>query len=190
MKRGRHYNFGPGYGYNPYGPYSGNFYKKKNKGLFFFAVIVLVIVVGYISFSHSGIKLPKLNLPNSSNASGSSSSSSLANQNQENQAGQTLTPVQMCEQKVTQCGSIINSKYGYDVTVINGSEAETSYDANQFLQTWTSSSQSNQISSYDISPPLILVAARFDAQNGTKTPHVFICSLNGTFESKSVSGLC
>ncbi len=144
--------------------------KKKRSGMW---IIVLLVVVGVIIYANSKgiINLGSLNFGNFSMSG--------------NQSGTA------CIQKVNSCGSIINQKYGSNVNVLNSTIAQNANDANQFLATWKSSSESASIATYNVSSyPITLVATRFDNTDGTKTPYVFICKSDGNLEEKTNSGLC
>ena len=160
----------PGKGYpNPYYPMYP--FKKKSKGLFFFAIIILAVVVGYIYFSNNPttFKLPSFNLGNQT------SSNNL---------------VTTCIQKVNDCGQIIQSKYDSSVSILTSKETNSTDEASQFLKTWSTASYPSDISAYDVSMPVVLIATRFDNSDGSKTPHVFICKSDGTLESKTTAGFC
>jgi hypothetical protein len=147
-------------------------FKKKSKGLFFFAIILLAVVVGYIYFSNNPliVQFPNWNLGQ--------------NQSSTNNLAQT------CLQKVNDCGQVIKSKYDSSVSILTSKETNSTEEANQFLKTWSPASYPSEISSYGVSMPVVLIATRFDNSDGSKTPHVFICQSDGTLESKTTAGFC
>jgi hypothetical protein len=153
-------------GYNPY-------YPRRRSGAKW--ILVLVVVAGLLFYANSKgiIHLDFLNL---GNFSFSGNQSSLINS---------------CADKVNACGQIINSKYSISVNVLNKAQMENATDANAFLSTWKGVTQPGDISDYNISSyPIILIATRFDNSDSTKTPYVFICKSDGSFEEKSAEGLC
>lgn len=99
------------------------------------------------------------------------------------------TVIQACNQQVTSCGGVIKAKYESSLVILKTVEVNTTLGANEFLKTWGPASQVSSISYYDAKLPVVLVATRMDNSDGSKTPHVFVCS-NGTLEAKSISGLC
>ncbi|MFZ1971071.1 MAG: hypothetical protein WAU65_02745 [Candidatus Nanoarchaeia archaeon] len=147
----------------------GQYYPtKRRSGVW---ILLLIIVVGVVIYANSQ-GIIHLSLPSLGNLSLGSNS------------------VQACVQKVNNCSSIINLKYGTNVTVLNDSQAQSASDANSFLSTWKGSSQQGNISSYNVTAyPIVLVATRFDNSNG-KSPYVFICKSDGNLEEKSSLGLC
>lgn len=137
--------------------------------------ILVLIVVGVVIWYANSQGIIHLNLPNLGNLSFS------------NQSGL----VEGCMQKVNTCGTIINSKYGITVNLLKQTQIGNADDANAFLKTWKDSTQSGDISTYSVSSyPITMIATRFDENNGTKVPHVFICKTDGSFEETSTAGLC
>jgi hypothetical protein len=137
--------------------------------------ILVLIIVGVLLFYANSKGIINLNLPNLGNLSFS------------NQSGL----VEGCMQKVNACGTIINSKYGAMVNLLKQTQIGNADDANAFLKTWKSSAQSGDISTYSLSSyPITMIATRFDNSDSTKTPYVFICKSDGSFEETSTAGLC
>lgn len=140
---------------------------KKRKG----TLIAILLVVGalvYIYISKGGMNLNLQNLSMSS----------------------SNTLIQTCNQQVTDCGTAIESKYSSSLTILKTTKVNTTLGANEFLKTWAPASQVQDISYYGDSFPVVLIAARMDNSDGTKTSHVFICKSDGTLEGLSTSGLC
>lgn len=151
--------------------YPPRYYHAKKNGMKWFLVLVVIVVLLFYANSKGIIHL---NLPSFGNFSLFGNS-----------------PVNACIQKVNDCGDIINSKYGSNISLLKESQVQTSEDANQFLSTWKGLSQSGDISSYNISLyPIVLIATRFDNTDNSKSPYVFICKSDGSFEEKSTEGLC
>lgn len=143
-----------------------NYYPpRRRSGMWL--VVLIIIIVGVIYANSTGlINLGSFNLGLGSNTSS-------------------------CVQKVNSCASVINSKFGTTVTVLNQSQIQNADGANSFLATWGSSSQSPSISNYNVSSyPIVLVATRFNSSTGLLSPYVFICKSDGNLEEKSTSGLC
>lgn len=137
--------------------------------------ILLLVIVGVVIWYANSQGIIHLNLPNLGNLSFS------------NQSGL----VESCMQKVNACGEVINSKYGANVTLLKQEEIGNANDANAFLKVWKGVSQSGDILTYDISSyPITLIATRFDNSDGSKTPYIFMCKSDGSFEETSTMGLC
>ena len=147
-----------------------NYYPKKKRSGSGWLLFLIIIVAAIIYANSKGvINLGSFNFGNISIGSTTSS----------------------CMQKVNNCASIINSKFGTTVTVLNQTQAQNSVNANSFLESWKSSSQSGDISQYNISSyPITLVATRFNSSSGLLSPYVFICKSDGNLEEKSISELC
>lgn len=153
--------------------YPSRYYPRKKNGAKWLLVLVIVAVLIFYANSKGIIHL---NLPSFGNFTffGNQSSS-----------------VNACHQKVNSCGEIIDLKYGSNMSLLKESQFQNPEDANQFLSTWKSSSQSGDISSYNISSyPVVLIAARFDNADNSKSPYVFICKSDGNFAEKNTEGLC
>jgi len=138
--------------------------------------ILVLIVVGVVIWYANSQGIIHLNLPNLGNLSTSGNQSSM---------------VENCIQKVKACGEIINSKFGSTVNILKQTQIGNAIDANFFLKTWKGVSQSGDISTYSLSSyPITMIATRFDNTDSTKTPYVFICKSDGSFEETSTAGLC
>lgn len=153
-----------------YERYLARHHKKRKKGTLFVFILIIGALI-YIYLAHGG----SFSFINLNNFTSSLNSNSL---------------IQICNQKVTNCGQIISEKYESNLTILKTSQFNTSLGADSFLKTWGSGSQSSDISYYDANFPVILVATRLDNSDGSKTPHVFVCKSDGTLEDKSSAGLC
>lgn len=150
-----------------------NYYPRKKNGTKWILALVIVAVLVFYANSKGIIHL---NLPNFGNFTF---------------FGNQSNSVNACHQKVDSCGDIINSKYGSNISLLKESQIQNSEDANQFLSTWGGSSQSEDISSYNVSLyPIVLIATRFDNADNSKSPYVFICKSDGDFEEESTEGFC
>jgi hypothetical protein len=149
------------------------YYPRRRSGAKWLLVLLAVGVVIWYANSQGIINL---SLPNLGNLSISGNQSSM---------------IENCMQKVNACGTIINSKYGATVNLLKQTQIGNADDANAFLKTWKGTTQSGDISTYSLSSyPITMIATRFDNSDSTKTPYVFICKSDGTFEDKTTAGLC
>jgi len=147
--------------------------KKKKKG---FTLIILIIAVVLVYFYVSSNGSLKLNLP----------ANILGNQNSTSSNPQ----IQQCIDNVNRCGKVIQSKYDSSVTLLQNTETNSTDEADRFLKTWGPASQNTDINFYNAGSPMILIAARFNNPDGSKTPHVFVCKADGSLAGKSTTGLC
>ena len=151
------------------GPY---YYPRRKSGAKW---ILLLIVIGVVIWYANSKGIINLNLPNFGNFSFS--------------GVQNL--ISVCEQKVNACGTIINSKFGANVSILEKLQVQNSNEANQFLLTWKNPSQDGEISNYNVSSyPIVLVATRFDYASGNKIPYAFVCKPDGNLDEKSTAELC
>ncbi len=149
--------------------------KKSHKGAALIIVVIAIVLI-YFYVSSSGGPI-NFKLPFNFTFGNSNSTSS-------------DPQIQACIDNINKCGKIINSKYDATVTILQSTKTNSTAEANNFLKTWGTSSQTADINSYGAGSTAILVATRFNNPDGSKKPLVFVCKPDGGLTSRSTEGLC